>query len=397
MKWLIDNHSVFLNHGSFGACPEWILNRQQEYRNRLESQPVRFLIRELEDLHRKARETMAGFVNADPEGLVFVTNATMAVNTIFRSLQFEPGDEILITNHIYPACRRLLEYVCARTGARMVEAVYPFPLEDPGIILESIRSAVTSKTRVALIDHITAATAMIQPVEEIVRELDHRGVDVMIDGAHALGQIPVDIGRIGAAYYTANCHKWLCAPKSAAILYVREDKRKGIVPVVISHAGYHAEPFPERFYWPATYDPTPLLCAADLVTETADHYPGGWPAIMDRNHQVCVDARAMICRELGISEPIPRFMVGSMATIPLPQPESIPVFDYKSCYPMQERLFREYRTEVPIWYFGHAMQRIMRISSHLYNEPGQYRHLIEILKPLLFTRPDHQHMNRNSQ
>jgi isopenicillin-N epimerase len=389
MNWMIEKDSVFLNHGSFGACPEWILKRQQAYRNRMESQPVRFLIRELEEMHRIARETLAGFVNADPEGLVFMTNATTAVNTIFRSLRFQPGDEILITSHIYPACKRLLEFICERTHAVMVEACYPFPMQDPGFITESILAKVTPRTRVALIDHITAATAMIQPVEEIVKELDRLGVDTMIDGAHTLGQIPVDIERIGAAYYTSNCHKWLCSPKSAAILHVRDDKRKGIVPVVISHAGYQTEPFPERFYWPATYDPTPVLCAADLVTEMENHYPGGWPAIMERNHRICLEARAMICRELEIPEPCPGEMTGSMATIPLQNPESVPEFDYKSCDPLQNRLFLEHRTEVPIWYFGKDRQRVMRISAHLYNEPDHYRILVESLKPLLLSRPDH--------
>jgi isopenicillin-N epimerase len=383
MTWLIDKDVVFLNHGSFGACPKWILNKQQEYRNRLESEPVRFMIRELETMHTQAREVLAGFTGANPADLVFVTNATTGINTVFRSLRFMPGDEILITDHIYPACMRLLEFICELTGARLVEASIPFPLRDPGVITDKILSAVTERTKIALIDHITAATAIILPVGEIVKELDRRGVDTFVDGAHALGQISIRLDEIGAAYYTSNCHKWLCAPKSAAILHIRKDKQRGIVPAVISHAGHKAEPFSERFYWPATYDPTPILCAADMVKEMENHYPGGWPAIMERNHKLCMEARAMICRELELPDPCSPEMVGSMSTMVLPKPEVVPVFDYKSSDPLQDRLFKEHQIEVPVWYFGKDQQRIIRISTHLYNHKEQYRFLLDTLKPML--------------
>ena len=381
--WILEKGLIYLNHGSFGAAPGWILNRQQEYRNRMESNPVRFMIRELESLHLDARKKLAAFTGAQTDDLVFVQNTTSSVNTVLRSLNFSPGDEILITNHIYPACRKIVEYVCEQTGAGVAEARYPFPLQDQGEILRAILQKVTPKTRIALIDHITSPTALVQPVEEIVRELDHRGVDTLVDGAHALGSIQVNLDRIGAAYYTANCHKWLCAPKSAAILHVREDRQKEIIPLVISHAGHRAEPFAERFYWPATWDPSPALCAADMVGFMDSLLPGGWPELLSRNRSMCLMARELLCSRLGIEKPCPDSLIASMATIPLPTPDEIPVITYKGTGPVKDRLFREHGIEVPVWFWGDPPMHILRISAQLYNSIEQYRALGEAMVTVL--------------
>jgi isopenicillin-N epimerase len=313
-----------------------------------------------------------------------VQNATTGVNTVFRSIGFDPGDEILYTNHIYGACKRLLEFISEQTGAKLVEAVCDFPVASSDIILEAIMGKVTSRTRIALIDHITSATALIQPVEAIVAELENRGVDTMIDGAHALGSIPLDIEKIGAAYYTANCHKWLCAPKSAAILHVRSDKQVGIVPVAISHAGHNAEPFTGRFFWPGTYDPTAALCVADSIDYMESIFPGGWPAIMKRNHDLCLEARELICNTLEIAKPCPDSMIASMATFPVPAPVLVVPIDYKSFDPLQEYFFRKYNIEIPVWNWSSPPSRLIRIAVQLYNSMDQYRYfaaaLIDSLK-----------------
>ena len=381
--WSLDGKSVFLNHGSFGACPQFVLDKQIQYRRQLESQPVRFLLREMEEMLDHSRTKVARFVNAAPEDLVFVQNATTAVNTIFRSLKFNAGDEILYTNHIYGACKKLLEFIAEQTGAQLIEATCDFPIASSDIILEAILEKVTSRTRIALIDHITSATALIHPVETIVRELERRGVDTMIDGAHALGSIPLDIERIGAAYYTANCHKWLCAPKSVAILHVRKDKQKNIVPVVISHAGHKADPFSERFFWPGTYDPSAALCVADSITYMESIFPGGWPAIMKRNHSLCLSARTYICNLLKINEPCPDSMVACMATISLPLPVNAGAINYKECDPFQEYLFKEYHIEVPVWIWLSPPSLLVRISVQLYNSMDQYQYFASALSESL--------------
>lgn len=381
--WTLDAGTLFLNHGSFGASPEYILHQQQRYQAMLENQPVRFLVREMEELLNASRRKVSAFVNASPGDLVFVQNATAAVNTVFRSLNFSPGDEIIFTSHTYQACRRVLEYISVQTGAVLKEAHYGFPIESPDEIVSAILREVTPRTRIALVDHITSATALIHPVAEIVRELDKHGVDVMIDGAHALGSIPLDLKQTGAAYYTANCHKWLCAPKSAAILHVREDKQKGIVPLIISHAGYNAEPFAERFFWPGTFDPSAALCVGDAIGYMESILPGGWPEIMDHNHQLCIEGRDLLCSELEIPKPCPDEMLAAMATIPLPTPKVIPVFDYKSTDPFQDMMLNDHGIEAPFWYWSDPPRRLTRISAQLYNTPAQYKYFAEVLKKVL--------------
>ena len=378
--WAIEPGAIYLNHGSFGACTKFILEKQREYLEMLEAQPMRFMVRQLEDRINDARNTLSAFVNAEPSTLVFVQNASAGVSTVFRSLRFEPGDEILFTNHIYFACRKLLEYIAETTGAVLVEAQYDIPISSPGLITEAVLSKVSPKTKIALIDHITSATALIQPVEEIVRELEKRGVDTMVDGAHAPGSIPLNISEIGAAYYTGNCHKWLCSPKSAAILHVRNDKQKLIVPLNISHAGHLAEPFAERFFWQGTLDPTPFLCAADSIGYMATLMPGGWDAIIKRNHEVCIQARDIFCQELGLKPSCPDNMNAAMSTIELPFLGENHPPDYKSCDTIQDKIYEEYNLELPLWYWSQPPRRTTRISVQLYNSLEQYKYAAGILK-----------------
>ena len=382
--WNLDPDTVFLNHGSFGACPDSVLRKQKDYHRQLESQPVRFFMREVEALFERSISEAARFVNAAQEDLVFVQNATSGVNAVFRSLRFSPGDEILYTNHVYGACKRVLEFVAEQSGAKLVEVQYDFPVSDPGEIVQAIMLKVTRKTRIALVDHITSATGIIQPVETIVAELQKKGVDTMIDGAHALGSIALDLERIGAAYYTANGHKWLCTPKTVAILHVRRDRQQGIVPPVISHAGHRAGSFAERFFWPGTIDPTAVLCVADSITYMASLLPGGWSAIMERNRSLCLEARTVICDKLQIPGPCPDTMIACLASVPLPAP-SVPVqLGHKDIEPLQEYLFRNYHIEIPVWNWSSPPSRLIRISVQMYNSIGQYHYLAEGLKEALY-------------
>jgi isopenicillin-N epimerase len=376
---------VDANHGSFGSCPRAVLEFQQALRDRLERQPVQFLVRDLEGLLDEARTALARFVGAQAENLVFTTNATTGVNTILRSLSFARGDELLVTDHEYGACRNALEFAAARAGATVVVAPIPFPLESAEQIVQSILGRVTPRTRLALIDHVTSPTAMVLPIARLVRELAERGVDVLVDGAHAPGMVPLDLSALGAAYYTGNCHKWLCAPKTAAFLHVHPNRQELIHPLSISH-GFNSRRtdrsrFLLEFGWTGTSDPTACLTVPETLRFMGGLLPGGWPEIMARNRALALAAQKMLCQALQISAPCPETCIGSMAAVPLPdnlpgERPSAPLF----LDPLQDALLARHGIEVPVTPWPAFPKRLLRISAQLYNSPAQYQLLAEALK-----------------
>jgi len=229
MHWSLDPSVAYLNHGSFGACPFAVLAFQAALRLEMEREPVDFMSAALPARLNAAREALAAFLGADPLDLVFVPNATTGVNAVLHSLSFGPDDELLVTSHTYAACRKAIEFVAARSRARVTVAKLPFPCRDAEEILAAVLECVTPRTRLALIDHVTSPTALILPLKRLVGELQARGVDTLVDGAHAPGMVPLALTELGAAYYTGNAHKWLCAPKGAAFLHARRDRRSDTV------------------------------------------------------------------------------------------------------------------------------------------------------------------------
>ena len=381
--WTLDPAVDYLNHGSFGACPRVILDKQAALRLRLEREPVDFFVRALPGLLAEARVALGGFVGADPDDLAFVPNATAGVNAVARSLAFSPGDEILTTEHAYGACKNTLEYVASRTGARVVVAAVPFPLTGDEEIVASVLSAVTPHTRLAMLYHVTSPTALIFPVERLVHELSTRGVDSLVDGAHALGMIPLDLTRLGAAYYTANAHKWLCAPKTAAFLHVRRDRQKGLHPIAISHGYAGGEPrFREEFDWTGTLDLTATFCIPDCITYLGALLPGGWPELMETNHSLAVRARAILCDALGVPPAAPASMLGAMASVLLPA-------GAPGC--PARRLDREgladwmrARNSEPWFYdWPPSVGKLVRVSAQIYNTEAQFSRLAGLLAEAL--------------
>jgi len=381
-RWPLDLAVDYLNHGSFGACPRAILEKQSELRLQLEREPTDFLVRALPGLLAEARAALAEFVGADGDDLAFVPNATAGVNAVVRSLAFSPSDEILTTNHAYAACKKALDYVAARTGARVVVADVPFPLRDEDDVVEPVLAAVTPRTRLAMLDHVTSPTALVFPIERLVRELSTRGVDTLVDGAHALGMVPLDLARLGAAYYTANAHKWLCAPKGAAFLHVRRDRRKGLHPVAISHGYEGGETrFREEFDWTGTIDPTPSLCISACIAYLGGLLPGGWPAVMATNRALALKARAILCGALGVASPAPETMIGAMASVILPAvaPGS------PAARLDREELAGWMRARgVEPWFFdwpvgGRGGGKLVRVSAQLYNYEAQFVRLAGLL------------------
>lgn len=387
--WLLDPDVAFLNHGSFGATPRAVLAKQDEWRRRMEREPVLFLARELEGLLDNARADLARFVGAAAEDLVFVPNATAGVNAVLRSQRFATGDEVLVTTHEYNACRNVLEYIASRSGANVVVLDVPFPIDSADTVVERILNAVNARTRLLLIDHVTSQTALVFPIERIITELHARGVEVLVDGAHAPGMFPLDLHSLGASYYTGNLHKWVCAPKGAAFLYVREDRRARIRPVAISHGANSTRTDRSRFHlefdWTGTFDPTAWLCVSESIQYLQSLVPGGWTEIMKRNHTLALRARDILCAALSIEPPAPDGMLGSMAAVPLPDGDATSA---PSLYgdPLQDLLFEQFRIEVPVVPWPKTPHRVLRVSAHLHNGEEEYERLANALTEVLQTR-----------
>jgi isopenicillin-N epimerase len=384
--WTLDPDVIFLNHGSFGACPKPVLEAQGELRARLEREPVDFMAREWEPRMDEARHALAKFVGADPEGLAFVSNATGGVNTVLRSLGFAAGDEILVVDQGYNACQNAARFVAERSGARVVVAHVPFPLTRPEQVKDAILERVTPKTRLALVDHVTSATGLVLPIEAVVRDLNERGVDTLVDGAHAPGMVPLDLDAIGAAYYTGNCHKWMCTPKGSALLYVRKDRQEGVHPLVISH-GANANRqdrslFRLEFDFTGTQDPTPWLVIPEAIRFMGSLLPGGWDELRARNHALALRARAILCEALGVAAPAPESMIGSLATVPLPRGATSGLRPL-AIDPIMATLFDQHRIEVLASVWPAAPGRVLRVSAQIYNEESQYVRLAGVLKSIL--------------
>lgn len=351
----------------------------------MEAEPVQFLWRRYEERLEPARRALARFVGGKSSDLAFVTNATAGVNAVLRSIQLRRGDEVLSTNLDYNACRNVVTEVAQRSGARLVVVEVPFPLKSADEITASILGAVTRRTRIALLDHVTSNTALVFPLNQLIRELEARGVDTLVDGAHAPGMLPLNLRELRPTYYTANLHKWVCAPKGAAFLWVREDSQSKIQPAVISHGNNRPRPgftpFQDRFDWAGTFDPSAWFCVGEAIKFMGGLLPGGWRELYQRNHNLVVAARRGLCKTLQVEPPCPEELLGSMATIPLPD-------RFQSRPPSgkidreQLRLYDQFGIEVPLMRFGQPERRWLRVSAQVYNAPAEYEYLAATLNQL---------------
>jgi isopenicillin-N epimerase len=364
-EWLLDPEVAFLNHGSFGATPRAVLAEQERWRALMERHPTHFMSEELPPALRAAAARLAVFVGALADDLVFAENATAACNAVLRSLRFAPGDEILVTDHGYPAVRKAAEYVAARAGARVVEAAVPFPLRDAEQIVAAVSSRLSSRTRLAVFDHITSPTAVIVPVHELTALCRAAGVPVLIDGAHAPGMLSLDVPSIGADWYTGNCHKWLMAPKGSAFLWVAPERQADTHPLVISH-GY-GQGFTAEFDWIGTRDPSAWLSVPAAIEF---HERLGGAKLRERNTAMARAEAKLLAETWKTERGAPDALTGSMAAVRLPLRETATA---ARALELRRKLFDEHRIEAPVTAFADALW--VRISAHAYNRPADYDRL----------------------
>ena len=394
-EWALDDTVTFLNHGSFGACMKAILSVQNGWRDKLEAHPVRFLARDLEDLLDWTRSEIGAFVGADPDDTALLPNATAGINTVMRSLRFEKGDELLVTDHAYNSSLNAVRFAAAQSSAKVVLARIPFPIESPDEAFDAIMAAVTPKTKLAMIEHVTSPTALVLPIERIVPALAEKGVDVLVDGAHGPGMVQVRVRDFEPAYYVGSAHKWMCAPKGTAFLCVRRDRQALIKPLSISSGTNDSRVDRSRFRlefdWQGTVDPSGWLTIPAAIDGLGEMLHGGWPTLISNNRQLAISARDMLAEALHTPVQAPNSMTGSMASVRLPG-GPWPRVEATRRMSMIESAMRGRRFEVPLiawpcpWLVDSGdlpesteFDLLVRISAQAYNYLGQYERLSSIL------------------
>lgn len=362
--WRLDPDFLTVNHGSFGATPLTVLAEQQAWRDRMEAQPSRFMRTVLPDALRAAAERLAAFIGARGDDVVFVDNATGGCNAVLRSLRLRPEQDVLVLSHGYGAVRNTVRFVTEQAGARMTEAVIPFPRPTPDDVVAAVAAALTPETRLAVIDHITSASALVLPIDRITAVCRERGIPVLVDGAHAAGQIDLDVPSLGADWYTGNCHKWLCCPKGSAFLWSAPERQAGLHPTIISHGfeqGYLAE-----FDWTGTRDFSAMLAVPAAIDF---HERLGGPALRQRNRDLALTATRLLVDRLGTEAGADPAMMAAMGLVGLPGAAG-------QVAALRNRLL-DAGTDAPVHVLNGAIW--LRLSAFAYNDVNDYERLADLL------------------
>ncbi len=377
-QFLLDPNVIFLNHGSFGACPRAVFEVYQDWQYRLERQPVQFLWVELDGLLHNSRQVLGEYVHAPASDLVYITNATQGVNTIARSLRLEPGDEILTTDQEYGACTYTWDFICNKIGAILKQQPINLPATTPDDLVEQLWQGVTPRTKLIFVSHITSPTALTIPVQQICQRARSAGILTLIDGAHAPGQLEVDLSSIQADFYVGNCHKWMLSPKGAGFLYARPEAQHIIEPLVVSW-GYVAvrdtpkeSQFIDLLQWRGTYDPAAVLSVPAAIAFMHDNQ---WEQVQSSCHELLRSAIEQISDLTGLVPiyPLSSRFYQQMGSVTIPR--------VKNLDELKQSLYRDYRIEIPCseWNGGH----FLRISVQGYNSAQDIDALVEALSILL--------------
>ena len=373
--FLLDPSITFLNNGSFGACPRPVFEEYQRWQRELEWQPVEFLGRRFNDLMLAARSALGGYLGADADELVYVTNATVGLNIVARSLELQPGDEVLTTDHEYGALDRTWRFLCAKRGAKYLRQPVPVPIASAADVVEAVWSGVTDRTRVLFISHITSATAIIFPIKPLIDRAHERGIITIVDGAHAPGQIDLNLRELGADFYSGNLHKWLMSPKGSAFLYARREMQHLVEPLVVSWGWEAEQPGPSKFVdeqeWTGTRDIAAFLSVPAAIQFQRDY---GWPRVRRECHELVREARRQVSALTGLPPLTPDepSWFTQMSALPLP------LCDLAA---LKRRLYDEFRIEIPVVHWNE--QHFARISIQGYNTLTDIERLLTALSILL--------------
>lgn len=367
--WGLDPTYTFLNHGSFGAVPRAIRQSYIAAQDRLESRPIELLGRRIRDLLAPSRARVGAFLGLDADSFGFVGNASEGVNAVLRSIDFAEGDEMLTTSHVYNAVRKTMQFRARQTGARAIEVPLHLPIERPEAACEALVAAMTPRTRLVIIDQVTSPTALVFPMERLAQECRTRGIELLVDAAHVPGMLAVDVDAIGATYWTGNLHKWCCAPKGSAVLWVDPARRASIHPATVSH--YLDEGFAAEFDWQGTRDMAAWMTAGEALDFMGQF---GWERVRAHNSQMAAWVHRLLCERWEVEpiSPLGGAMLGSMCTVPLPA--EIPA-RFATPLEFQEALYAADRIEVPIVEFGGRWHA--RASAQIYNRAEQYERLAQ--------------------
>jgi len=376
-QFLLDPEITFLNHGSFGACPRPVFEAYLQWQLELERQPVDFLGRQAVGLLGIARAKLGEYLGCDAEDVVYFPNPTTAINMVARNLDLKPGDEILTTDHEYGAMSRTWGFICHKTGAKYIQRPVPLPVTSQEEFVENFWQGVTDRTQVVFISHITSPTALIFPVQEICRRARDAGILSIVDGAHAPGQIPVDLREIGADFYTGACHKWMLSPKGSSFLYACKEVQESLDPLVVSW-GYQPDPgfgsgkqFIDYHEWQGTRDIAAFLAVPAAVEFMAAN---NWEEVGDSCHRLAVNAVERINAQTGLESIVPdgEEWFGQMVTARLPE------VDVDA---LQVQLYDQYQIEIPLIRWND--QPLIRVSIQAYNSKEDVDTLLAALRSLL--------------
>jgi isopenicillin-N epimerase len=374
-QFLLDPEITFLNHGSFGACPRPVFDACQRWQRELERQPVEFLGRRARGLLAEARAALAAYVGGEAQDVVYFTNPTAAINAVARSLVLDSGDEILTTDHEYGAMDRTWRFVCRKAGAHYVQQPIPLPLTTHTEFVDTFWAGVTDRTRVIFLSHITSPTALTFPVQEICHRAREAGLLSIVDGAHALGQIPLNLEALGADVYTGAAHKWLCAPKGSAFLYVRREIQELLEPLIVSWGWESERPSGSQFVdyheWQGTRDLAAFLSVPAAIEFQAQY---DWAAVRQRCRALASETRRRLDALTGLDPICPdspewftQMFVARLPPVDLDR--------------LKGRLYDEYRIEVPLRKWNG--QPLIRVSFQAYNSQADADALVDALAQLL--------------